>query len=129
MADESAEAGTTPAAEPTLCPVCMTAELEPDTQCTLRCGHALCNRCLPLLHSPVCPICRQHIWQGNAAAPWLLASDTSPGSFEALFDMPAPPSTQASGASDTERDDTEDARIPVALVTQRELRHLFFRSS
>lgn len=111
--------------EEAVCPVCMTAVLHPDTQCTLRCGHALCNRCLPLLHSPVCPICRQHVWRGPESAPWLLASDPSSTSLETLFEQhqPSPPSSRS---SETE-DDTE-VRIPVAMVTRNELRHLFFRS-
>ncbi len=110
------------ATDEVLCPVCMTVALQPETQCTLRCGHALCNRCLPLLHSPLCPICRQHVWRGREATPWLLASDPSPTSFETLFEHPSPPSSHTSAETNDEA-----VRIPVALVTRQELRHLFLR--
>lgn len=116
---------TSVSTEEAVCPVCMTTVLHPDTQCTLRCGHALCNRCLPLLHSPVCPICRQHVWRGPESTPWLLASDPSPASFETLFEQPSPPSSRTS--SDTTDEGGEEVRIPVALVTRAELQHLFLR--
>lgn len=43
------------------CPVCK--ETKPQTQtCVLRCGHPVCNTCLPRLHRGQCPMCRQSIF-------------------------------------------------------------------
>ena len=60
------------------CPICM-EPTESNSQCTLKCGHMLCNRCITQLEKPICPVCREPIFPGRpppgrAAGPTASAS-------------------------------------------------------
>ena len=109
---------------PTLCPICLSATLTPQNQCTLRCGHAVCNLCLPQLISPNCPICRQPIWRSiqSRQSPWIVENNS-------VFLNPVPDLLENGPHADTdESDDTTDedeTRIPVMLLTRDQLRHIF----
>ena len=50
------------------CPVCM-EEKSALSQCKLRCGHAVCNICLPQLQQGICPVCRALIFPGHDSDP------------------------------------------------------------
>ena len=128
----------------TVCPVCLSTVLHPDNQCTLRCGHALCNLCLPQLLSPHCPLCRRSIWreethggavqaQLDASTPWLLDAGTMLLGA-APEPAPAPPLDQddAMATDDMSTFSTEDSniapdQIPVLLLTRAQVRSMFGR--
>ena len=44
------------------CPICLQTVLTDATKCVLRCNHSICNKCLPQLRTPNCPICRNPIF-------------------------------------------------------------------
>ena len=46
------------------CPICMEPTAR-ESQCALKCGHMLCNRCITLLENPICPVCREPIFPGR----------------------------------------------------------------
>ena len=120
-------AGTDDESSPTLCPICLSATLSPQNQCTLRGGHAQCNLCLPQLLSPNCPICRQPIWRSvrptsSSTSPWLIENHSV-----MLNPMPDLLEDELDTESDhnTENDDNEDVRIPVLLLTREQIRAMF----
>ena len=126
-----------------VCPVCLSTELRPENQCTLRCDHVLCNLCLPQLLSPNCPLCRRPIWREEprghdagssalqATTPWLLDAgtmlmDTEPMETERR-NAATPSSTQDDVSSmDTTAEEGAD-HIPVLLLTREQLRQIFRR--
>ena len=138
---ESAQAAPPPRA---VCPVCLSTDLRPENQCTLRCGHVLCNLCLPQLLSPNCPLCRRPIWReeeprrhdvGSAAlqatTPWLLDAGTMLMETEPMETdrrgTATPSSTQDDVSSmDTTAEESAD-HIPVLLLTRAQVRQIFRR--
>ena len=132
--------GTSISPPRSVCPICLSTELRPENQCTLRCGHALCNLCLPQLLSPNCPLCRRPIWEGgnirtNLApntTPWLLDSNTmllDPAQImvensnnETDHDI----SSLSTNDQETETESYNDTtRIPVMLLTREQIRSIF----
>mgnify|MGYP001392400610 CR=1 FL=1 len=121
-----------------VCPVCLSTELNPQNQCTLRCGHALCNLCLPQLLSPNCPLCRRPIWReeetvdATTPTPWLLDAGTMLMGLEpaAVRSEQTPSSTLddlSSLATGTAEEEGSADHIPVLLLTRAQLRQIFHR--
>ena len=128
-----------------VCPVCLSTELHPENQCTLRCGHALCNLCLPQLLSPNCPLCRRPIWREEprrhniesaalqATTPWLLDAGTMLMDTETISNerhgAAAPSSTQddVSSMDTTAEEEGSADHIPVLLLTREQVRQIFRR--
>ena len=122
-----------------VCPVCLSTELRPENQCTLRCGHALCHLCLPQLLSPNCPLCRRPIWReeetvdATTPTPWLLDAGTMlMGTEPAAVRPPRAPastlddlSSLATGAAGEEEGGAD--HIPVLLLTRAQVRQIFHR--
>ena len=119
-----------------MCPVCLSTELNPQNQCTLRCGHALCNLCLPQLLSPNCPLCRRSIWNDEETetrprhTPWLLETENpvllnpthliennNNHDITSLSTEDSLPRRRGAGRA--------GARIPVMLLTRAQLRRFF----
>ena len=46
------------------CPICLESK-ELHSQCRLKCGHMVCNRCITQMEHPTCPVCRQPIFPGH----------------------------------------------------------------
>ena len=130
----------------TVCPVCLSTELHPENQCTLRCGHALCNLCLPQLLSPNCPLCRRPIWHDHdrnnalqATTPWLLDAGTMlmhPGGGPQEEEEDPRRAAAAAAADDLsslsthaeeEEEEEEEDQIPVLLLTRAQVRRIFNR--
>ena len=111
-------------AAPEICSVCLVTPLTEDHRCVLR-----CNRCLPQLETPRCPLCRRSIWPES---PWLLDAAADPSPFQSLFLQPlpthAPPgSTPPVSETDTTTPPPEEEheRIPVMLLTRDQIQRIF----
>ena len=111
-----------------VCPICLSTELTPQNQCTLRCGHALCNLCLPQLLSPNCPLCRQPIWSDNnntqqpRHTPWLLENTPLLENHQMEDDLST---LSTNDNNSTNSENHTQARIPVMLLTRAQLRRFF----